>query len=101
MAFYIGDTVVCIDDSIPLERKEYVQRTYNNWVVKDEEYKVRDILENDGIVQGILLEGVYNTPVFIPLINIYQEPAFAEWRFRKIKNQEVLVEQEVEVLEMV
>jgi len=101
MALYMGDEVVCVDDTIPLDKKDAVSRMYQNWVKKDNKYIIRNILENDGIVSGILLENLYNEPIWIPLLNNFQEPAFAEWRFKKLKSAEMLVEQEVEVLEMV
>ena len=101
MALYIGDEVVCVDDAIPLDKIDAVKRIYQNWVKKDKKYIIRNILENDGIVSGILLENLYNEPIWIPLLNTFQEPAFAEWRFKKLKSAEILVEQEVEVLEMV
>jgi hypothetical protein len=101
MALYIGDEVVCVDDAIPLDKKDAVSRMYQNWVKKNNKYIIRNILENDGIVSGILLENLYNEPIWIPLLNNFQEPAFAEWRFKKLKSAEMLVEQEVEVLEMV
>ena len=101
MALYIGDEVVCVDDAIPLDKKDAVSRMYQNWVKKDNKYIIRNILENDGIVSGILLENLYNEQNWNPLLNNFQEPAFAEWRFKKLKSAEMLVEQEVEVLEMV
>jgi hypothetical protein len=39
--------------------------------------------------------------LFFKLIGGFQEPAFAEWRFRKLKSSEDLVEVHQEILEMV
>jgi hypothetical protein len=101
MAFYIGDRVVCVDDSIDAERAQAIRKLVPNMVVKDQEYTIRGFQENDGIVLGILLEEITNPNVYIPLINRIQEPAFAEWRFRKLKPSESMVEVVSEVLEMV
>lgn len=101
MALYVGDTVVCINDSIDPSKADFIRRAYQQWIKKDEKYTVRELLENDGIVTGVLLNEVVNQPIFIPLVNAFQEPAFGEFRFRKLKHAESLVEQEVEVLEMV
>ena len=81
--FKIGDEVVCIDASIKPELAVNVKRDFKHWITKGEKYIIREILENEEIVVGVLLEGVTNDPIFIPLINRVQEPAFALWRFRK------------------
>jgi hypothetical protein len=47
-------------------------------------YTIREILDNNGIVPGLLLDEVHNFPKFFKLINRFQEPAFALWRFRKL-----------------
>lgn len=85
--FRVGDKVICIDDSISLEIREKVLRDYDNWVLKGEQYTVREVLFNDDIVTGILLEELHNFPIPIGLIKKFQEPAFAEWRFRKVQYQ--------------
>jgi hypothetical protein len=101
MAFNIGDKVVCIDDSIRPEAVEEIKRTVPNWVKKDQEYTIRGINTNGGIATGVLLEEIDNPIIFITLICKFQEPAFAEWRFRKLKPNESMVEVVSEVLEMV
>ena len=100
MAFYIGDRVVCVDDTISIEIGKAIRRLMPNWVVKDQEYTIRGFQENDGIVLGILLEEITNPPVYIPIMGRIQEPAFTKSRFRKLKSNEVLAEAVTEVFEM-
>ena len=87
--FRIGDTVICINDSIPAEKKEKIEEDYLHWVKKDKEYTIRDIQNNDGIVVGVLLEECYNYPLFIPLLGRMAEPMFRLDRFRKIASAEI------------
>lgn len=101
MAFYIGDRVSCVDSSMRPEAMEELKRTVPNWVVKDEEYAIRGLQDNNGITLGILLEEITNPLIYIPLLGRVQEPAFAEWRFRKLVPNESMVEVVSEVLEMV
>lgn len=101
MAFYIGDRVACIDSSMRPEAMEELKRTVPNWVVQDKEYTIRGFQENNGIALGVLLEEIINPLVYIPLLGRVQEPAFAEWRFRKLALDESMVEVVYEVLEMV
>lgn len=101
MAFNVGDKVVCVDSSIQPEAIEEIKKTVPNWVKKDQEYTIRAINNNRGIVTGILLEEIDNPVIFIKLICKFQEPAFAEFRFRKLKSNESMVEVASEVLEMI
>ena len=101
MAFNVGDRVVCIDASMQPHTIEELKRNVPNWVNKDQEYTIRGINSNRGIATGILLEEIDNPIIFIKLICKFQEPAFAEWRFRKLKPNESMVEVVSEVLEMV
>src|ERR1700761_9680592 len=96
-----GDKVICIDASIDPEKAEEVKRDFEIWITKDKEYTIREILENNGIVPGVLLDEIHNFPKYFKLIDRMQEPAFAIWRFRKLNyavaaeaeiNQEALVE---------
>ncbi len=99
----VGQHVVCIDDSILAGNEDFVKRAYQNWIKKDEEYIVREILDNDGIVTGILLEEIHNPPIFIKLIGKMQEPAFRENRFRtlsKFTNKEEKTTSQVIVLDL-
>jgi hypothetical protein len=79
-----GDKVICIDDRIDPDKNEEVRRDFEIWITKDKEYTIREVLDNNGIVPGVLLDEVHNFPKFFKLINRFQEPAFATWRFRKL-----------------
>jgi len=79
-----GDKVICIDARIDPEKVEEIKQDFEIWITKDKEYTIREILENDGIVPGILLDEVHNFPKYFKLLNRFQEPAFALWRFRKL-----------------
>jgi hypothetical protein len=78
---------------------EEIRQDFEIWITKDKEYTLREILDNNGIVTGVLLEEVHNFPKFFKLINRYQEPAFAIWRFRKLnyatQSQEEVHEEEL------
>jgi len=97
-----GDKVICVDASIDPEKEEEIRRDFEIWITKDKEYTIREILENNGIVPGVLLDEVHNFPKYFKLIDRMQEPAFAIWRFRKLnyasnKAEEV---QEAELVEV-
>jgi hypothetical protein len=85
----VGDKVLCVDDSIKVEMLFPVINMYVNWVKKGRIYTIREILHNDDIVVGILLEEISNPIVFIKLIGRKQEPAFATWRFEKRQEAEL------------
>lgn len=95
-----GDKVICVDASIDPEKAEEIKRDFEIWITKDKEYTIREILENEGIVPGILLEEVHNLPKYFKLIARFQEPAFAVWRFRKL-NYATKIEAEEENAELV
>jgi hypothetical protein len=101
MSFNIGDSVLCIDDSMQPHTVVELKKDVPNWVKKDQQYTVRAVLNNRDIVTGILLEEIDNPPKYFDKIGGFQEPAFAEWRFRKLKPSESMVEVTQEVLEMV
>ncbi len=101
MNFNIGDKVVCIDDSMQPHTVQELKKNVPNWVKKDDEYTIRAILNNRDIVTGVLLEEIDNPVLYFDKIGGFQEPAFAEWRFRKLKPSESMVEVVSEVLEMV
>ncbi|MGZ3753023.1 MAG: hypothetical protein ACXVA2_01305 [Mucilaginibacter sp.] len=91
-----GDKVICIDASIEPDKAEEIKRDFEIWITKDKEYTIREILDNNGIVPGVLLDEVHNFPKFFKLINRMQEPAFAIWRFRKLNYATSVAEQENE-----
>lgn len=92
--------MICINAHIDPEKAEEIRRDFEIWVTKDKEYTIRELLDNNGIVPGVLLEEVHNFPKFFKLINRYQEPAFAKWRFRKLNyaTTEEAVEQAEELV---
>ena len=97
-----GDKVICIDARIDPEKAEEIKRDFEIWITKDKEYTIREILDNNGIVPGLLLEEVHNFPKYFKLINRFQEPAFALWRFRKLSyaTETEEAEQEAELVEI-
>ena len=85
--FEIGDKVRCIDDSVKLGMEAFTKEVFYNFVKKDKEYTVRGFLDNAGIVTGVLLEEIHNFPVYQPLLDIDQEPAFRLDRFVKTQSR--------------
>lgn len=85
----VGSKVICINDSIDAEKLVEISKDVPNWVKKDEIYTIREILDNDDIVTGVLLEEVSNPKLFFKIINKIQEPAFGLFRFREITPPEV------------
>ena len=83
--------VRCIDDSIKADQILVVSRIYQEWVKKGEVYTVREVLDNDGIVTGLLLNEIVNDPIPQELLGgRWQEPAFRVSRFV----EEEMVEEE-------
>jgi len=97
-----GDKVICIDASIEPDKAEEIKRDFEIWITKDKEYTIREILDNNGIVPGVLLDEVHNFPKYFKLLNRMQEPAFALWRFRKLNyaTKQEAVEREAELVEV-
>ena len=88
--FGVGDEVICIDDSRP---QGWSSEHYPQWVKKDTKYTIREILDNDDIVVGILLVELKNPVMYIELIKREQEGAFAVWRFRKLRSAYAIAEE--------
>jgi hypothetical protein len=97
----IGDEVLCIDSSIKPENKVSVYKNFPIWIKEGDKYIVRDVMRNDDIVTGILLEGRNNPPIWIPLLKRMQEPAFAHWRFVKKRTAYQIREEKESVSETV
>jgi hypothetical protein len=93
--FSIGDKVICINSSMSAHIVEEVKKDMPNWVVKDKQYIIRDIVDSDFVV-GVRLEEIVNPPRYFQLVKKYMEPCFAIWRFRKLEEttREISVEQE-------
>lgn len=81
----VNDRVICVDDSIKAGMLLFVGNSYPNWIKQGEEYTVREILPNDDIVPGILLEEVRNPEIFITLLGRMAEPMFRIDRFKKLE----------------
>ena len=80
-----GDKVICVDDLIKPEVMPTIVKYYKNWVQRDRIYTVREVVDNDGIVDGVLLVELRNEPIYIELIDKKQEPAFGMFRFRLLQ----------------
>jgi hypothetical protein len=89
----VGDEVICIDDKRP---DGWTAEHFPQWVVVDAKYTIREILDNDNIAVGVLLEELINPEVFISLLGRIQESAFATWRFSKLRSAYELAEESKE-----
>lgn len=77
-----GDKIICIDDSIKADQLMFVSKAYRTWVKRDSMYTIREVLDNDGIVTGLLLDEIRNGAIPQPLLGgRWQEPAFRVSRF--------------------
>ena len=92
----IGDEVLCVNAFIKPENKVAVYKNFPVWIKQDEKYIVRDVFRNDDIVVGIVLQNRKNPPIWIPLLERMQEPAFAFWRFSKTRSAFQITEEEEE-----
>lgn len=80
--------VKCIDDTINPEFIIETVKYFPNWVKNGEIYTVYDVLENDGIVTGYLLEELQNEMVYQPLLGRVQEAGFRASRFEVVSYEE-------------
>jgi hypothetical protein len=94
MGLQIGKKVVCVDDSIKPGKLGFVGYAYPNWIKEGKVYTVREILPNDDIVPGIVLEEVINPLLYVHILGKEQEPAFRLSRFRELDDQELAIETE-------
>ena len=93
----VGDKVICINANIKVGKLGFVGHAYPNWIKEGSIYTVREILPNDDIVPGILLEEVVNPPLYIHLLGREQEPAFSITRFKRLEHSELETEIEESV----
>ena len=94
----VGSRVLCTDSSIKASEIFMVSMVYDMWVDKGREYTIREVLDNDGIVTGLLLKEVVNDPIPQELLGgRFQEPAFRITRFQELHDDMVEVNQEQEV----
>jgi hypothetical protein len=95
----VGQKVLCVDDSIKIGELFTVGKHYKQWIKSGNKYTIREILDNNDIVTGVLLEEVKNSPIYIKLIGREQEPAFRLNRFRELdeltKQQVACTEEEI------
>lgn len=81
-----GTNVVCIDDNFYNVKESLIKDSNGlqlNFPVKDEHYTIREVFSNNGIVDSVLLEGIYNPTFQIPVLDVRRELSFASWRFSK------------------
>jgi hypothetical protein len=97
--FDIGEKVICVDASKQAHTIDELNKDVPNWVKQGERYTIRGFTDNNGIVEAVWLEEIVNPLKFFKLINRLQEPAFAIWRFRKLRPDEV--KEEVNIDELV
>jgi hypothetical protein len=83
----IGQKVICIDDSVEPRVLADIKNNFQQWVVKDEIYTIRDLIYNDIGVTTVLLVELRNTPIFFPkTIGKFQEPGFKMSRFAPLNS---------------
>ena len=100
MSIKVNQKVICIDDSIKPDRVVFVHYNYPMWVKKGAIYTVREILSNDDIVPGLLLEELVNPGIYIKLLDRVQEPAYRVDRFRELEDDKEAVEELEEVINL-
>lgn len=91
----VGSKVVCIDDSIQEHLLNELFRDFEYWVKKDEEYTIREIDDNDGIVVSVLLEEIKNPIRYFKSIGRFKESSFKIDRFREINKNVSVMEKEL------
>ena len=93
--FQIGEKIICIDSSMQSHTVAELKKDMPNWVKKGEKYTIRGFTSNKGIVDGVWLEEIKNAYKYFRLIEAFQEPAFALWRFRKLEPAEMFADEEI------
>lgn len=94
----LGTKVICVDDSLKegLNMEEF-HKDFEQWVKKGEEYTIRQINDNNGLVTSVLLEEIKNPIRYFHSINNFQESSFRIDRFRELESAVM----ELEELKMV
>ena len=94
----IGSKVICIDDSLKqgLNMEEF-HRDFYQWVKKGEEYTIRAIDDNDGLVVSVLLEEIKNPIRYFKTIGRFKESSFRIERFREIETEVMELQTEIEM----
>ena len=85
--FSIGDNVVCIDASKQPHTADELAVDVPNWVQQDKRYTIRAVEHHDFGAVGVLLDEIVNQQKYFRLVDKVKEPMFAQWRFRKLKEQ--------------
>lgn len=79
-----GTKVVCINDDFGMVINSLMKAAQGLTLIfpeKDRVYTIRETFDNDGIVDSVLLEEVWNPTFMIPVINTRRELAFRADRF--------------------
>jgi hypothetical protein len=98
MGINIGTKVICVDSSIKegLNMEEF-KMDFEQWVKKGEEYTIRSIDENDGLVVSVLLEEIKNPIRYFKTIGRFKESSFKIERFREIETAVAELTQELKM----
>lgn len=102
MAITEGSKVRCVNASVKPEMAEFKELHMTSWPTQGERYTIRQLCNNDGIVEGYLLEEIVNLPVEckVGTKTFFIEPRLATWRFAE-EEEDVRVAEEEEVEEKV
>lgn len=82
----IKDKVICVNDDFGIVINSLMKSAQGLTLIfpqKDKTYIVREIFDNNGIIESILLEEIWNPTFMIPVLNIRRELAFKADRFIK------------------
>jgi hypothetical protein len=91
--FRKGQKVVCVNDRYS---NMSTMKKFNQWIVRDEIYTVRQH-RPEGAEGGVLLEEIVNPPMYVKVFGGSLEPAFHPSRFvplneEEMENKEVIKE---------
>lgn len=79
-----GTKVVCIDDDFSRVINRLNKAASGLTLIfpeKDKQYVIREVFDNEGIVDSVVLEEIWNPTFMIPVINKRRELAFRADRF--------------------